>query len=207
MSEASIPSIFEVSGSGQCCQVPTSALSPRSPYRLYRFLSELDDILDQTTDERQRLRAIACNVHQLLTESDWLTLEFSPPNPKTGWSVNILYNEPDYPLTVQNVVWAPGQRSPIHNHATWGIVALIRGLEKNTFWRRTDAGIGAGAAQIEVVEEHVLEPGDILCLTQDAIHHVEAISDEPTITFNVYGITDFQRRLEFNPKQQVAKLF
>jgi predicted metal-dependent enzyme (double-stranded beta helix superfamily) len=207
MSNVSMPSIFEVTGAGHCQAAPEAPLPTRSPYRLYRFLSDLDDILDQTTDELTRLRAIARNVHHLLTESDWLTLEHLPPNPKTGWSVLMLYEEPDYPLTIQTVVWAPGQRSPIHNHATWGVVALIRGLEKNTFWQRTDRSLEPGKATLQTTEARVLEPGDILCLTGDAIHHVEAVSEEPTITFNVYGMTDFKHRLEFNPEQQTAKLF
>jgi predicted metal-dependent enzyme (double-stranded beta helix superfamily) len=52
--------------------------------------------------------------------------------------IAILYDEPDFPLTVQTVSWLPGQVSPIHNHATWGVVALISGTEKNTLWRRTN---------------------------------------------------------------------
>ncbi|WP_367142217.1 hypothetical protein [Moorena sp. SIO1F2] len=42
-----------------------------------------------------------------------------------------------------SVVLSPGAVlvvgvSPIHNHGTWGVVAVISGQEKNTFWRRTD---------------------------------------------------------------------
>jgi predicted metal-dependent enzyme (double-stranded beta helix superfamily) len=201
------PSIFEVTGIGHCQVAPPCQLPDRSPYRLYRFLSDVDDVLETIPDDLGRVRAIAPLVHHLLTESDWLTLEHLPPDPKKGWSVLMLYKEPDYPLTIQTVVWEPGRRSPIHNHATWGIVAIIDGDEKNILWQRTDGKKQAGKAQISRVEEKVLEPGDIICFTSDAIHCVEAVSQEPTITFNVYGVTDFPKRLRFDPGTATAKNF
>ena len=34
------------------------------------------------------------------------------------------------------VTWLPGHTSTIHNHGTWGIVALVGGQERNRLWRR-----------------------------------------------------------------------
>ncbi|MGD1807297.1 hypothetical protein ACP6PL_17915 [Dapis sp. BLCC M126] len=34
------------------------------------------------------------------------------------------------------VAWLPGNISPVHNYANWGIVALLSGLEKHTFWQQ-----------------------------------------------------------------------
>jgi predicted metal-dependent enzyme (double-stranded beta helix superfamily) len=201
------PSIFEVTETGLCQPSPPCVLPDRSPYRLYRFLSDLDDILATIPDDLGRLRAIAPLVHHLLTESDWLTLEFLPPDPQKGWSVLFLYKEPDYPITIQTVVWESGRGSPIHNHAAWGIVAILDGQEKNTLWRRTDGKTTAGSAQIEKTEEQIFEPGDIICFTSQAIHCVEAVSDQPTVTFNLYGVTDFSQRLEFHPEKSSAHLF
>jgi predicted metal-dependent enzyme (double-stranded beta helix superfamily) len=106
-------------------------------YRLYRFLTELEDILAAETDDAARLAAIAPRVRQLLISSYWLQMEYKEPDPKTGWAVKFLYREYQFPLTVQMVTWQPGTRSTIHNHATWGLVALIGGQEKNHFWRRS----------------------------------------------------------------------
>jgi predicted metal-dependent enzyme (double-stranded beta helix superfamily) len=41
----------------------------------------------------------------------------------------------------------------------------------------------------------------------DAIHSVEAIGDEPTISFNLYGETDYDQRFEFDPVTCTAKNF
>jgi predicted metal-dependent enzyme (double-stranded beta helix superfamily) len=117
----------------------------------------------------------------------------------------MLYKEPNFPLTVQMVTWLPGNVSPIHNHATWGIVALISGEEKNTFWRCSPTPQSPN--RIELVGEKILLPGDIIGFMPDTIHSVESIGDEPTISFNVYGITNFEERFEFDPLKHTATNF
>ncbi|MFP5272690.1 cupin [Coleofasciculus sp.] len=195
-----------VTDNGDClgCKVQESETST-GYYRLYRFLTDVEDILETIKDDRQRLEKIRPLVRRLLTSSDWLQGEYREPNPDTGWSVLMLYDEPKFPLTVQTVVWLPGRVSPIHNHAAWGVVALISGEEKNTFWRRTRDS--EGRDRIEKGGEQVLVPGDIISFMPDAIHHVEAMGEEPTITFNLYGETDYQQRFEFDSITHTAKNF
>jgi predicted metal-dependent enzyme (double-stranded beta helix superfamily) len=192
-------------GKCQLCSIPDDWEWTTKTYRLYRFLTDVEDILEQTQDEIKRLEAIRPLVRRLLTSSYWLQAEYSEPNPDRGWSVSMLYDEVNFPLTVQTVVWLPGKCSPIHNHATWGIVALIEGEEKNTLWRRGDRQ--EFPDEIEKVEEKILAPGDIISFTSDAIHSIEAISEEPTITFNIYGETNYDRRFEFDPIDRTKKQF
>ncbi|MFM7450660.1 MAG: cupin [Leptolyngbyaceae cyanobacterium] len=175
------------------------------PYRLYRFLTDLEDILGTVTDDRLRLEAIRYLVRKLLSSSSWLQFTSLHPDPETGWDVLMLYDEPSFPLTIQLVSWAPGMISPIHNHGTWGLVALLNGQEKNTFWHRSPTPNHPN--QIEPVSDRLLLPGDILCLMPDAIHQIETISDQPTISFNLYGETDYNQRFEFDPIQGTAKIF
>ncbi len=172
-----------------------------NPYRLFRFLTNLEDILFNIPDDIHRLEKIRPLVRRLLNYSEWLHYEYLEPDPATGWSVLTLYDEPDFPLTVQTVVWLPGQASPIHNHATWGIVAIVSGEEKNTIWRKVDP---ENSDAIEKIGEQILYPGDIISFTPNAIHHVEALGDEPTVSFNLYGEADYERRFEFDPITRTA---
>lgn len=174
-------------------------------YRLYRFLTELEDILAQEKDDAKRLAAIAPRVRTLLTSSYWLQMEFQQPDPKTGWAVHFLYREYQFPLTVQMVSWSPGSQSTIHNHATWGLVAMLGGQEKNRIWRRVPQA--DNPHQIELVKETILSPGDIITFTPGAIHQVEPYGDEPTISFNLYGVTDLKNRYVFDPEKHTAEHF
>ena len=184
---------------------PEETALPADPYRLFRFLTDLEDILLNTEDNRDRLMAIMPLVRHLLTSSYWLQMEYDPPSPKTGWSVKTLYREPEYPLTVQMVAWKPGTTSPIHNHATWGIVALIDGIEKNRFWKRSPTA--EFPDRLELVEEQILQPGEIIGFMPGAIHSIESMGDEPTISFNLYGKTDYARRYQFDNIKHTAKKF
>ncbi|MEA5623759.1 cupin [Nostoc sp. UHCC 0251] len=183
-------------------EVADNLESPTNQYRLYRFLTDLENILHEIKSDRHRLQAICPLVRRLLISSEWLQGEYLEPDPEIGWSVLTLYDEPDFPLTVQTVAWLPGRVSTIHNHATWGVVALISGEEKNTLWRRTDNNGG-----IEKVGDLILTPGEIITLMPDAIHHVEALGDEPTISFNLYGETNYEQRFEFDLVNGIAKNF
>jgi predicted metal-dependent enzyme (double-stranded beta helix superfamily) len=190
------------------CQTFDSLSHPEgsdSSYRLYHFLTDLEAVLDRIPDDKLRLQAICPLVRKLLTSSVWLQLTPLQPDPESGWEVLMLYDEPFFSLTIQLVAWAPGMISPIHNHASWGVVALLSGQEKNTFWQRSPTL--EFPDRIEAVGDHLLTPGDILCLMPDAIHQVEAIGDQPTISFNLYGETNYDQRFEFDPIHSTAKNF
>jgi predicted metal-dependent enzyme (double-stranded beta helix superfamily) len=175
------------------------------PYRLYRFLTDIEDIIWQEKDDRLRLQKICPLVRRLLNSSEWILTSFLLPDRETGWSVQMLYDEPDFALTVQTVAWSPQSISPIHNHGSWGIVALIDGAEKNTFWQRSPTP--EFPDRIVKTGENILMAGDILCLMPNAIHQIEVIGDEPTISFNVYGITEYSKRFEFDLERRTAKVF
>jgi predicted metal-dependent enzyme (double-stranded beta helix superfamily) len=196
-----------VTNEGQCqaWEVANQAEELTQPYRLYRFLTELEDVLNCMTDDQLRLQAICPLVRRLLTSSSWLQLPLLQPDPETGWAVSMVYDEPFFPLTVQLVAWAPGATSPVHNHASWGLVALLSGQENNTFWQRSPTSNFPD--RINPVGDHLLNPGDILCLMPETIHHIEAIGDQPTLSFNLYGETHYDRRFEFDPIQGTAKNF
>jgi predicted metal-dependent enzyme (double-stranded beta helix superfamily) len=178
---------------------------PERYYRLYRFLTDVEDILNASPSDIDCLGAITPLVRQLLISSYWLQMDYQLPSPDQGWSVHFLYREHDFPLTVQMVCWLPGRTSPIHNHGTWGIVALIGGQERHRLWRRQPHPDYPD--RIAPLDEVILNPGDVIALTSDAIHSVEPLGDEPTVSFNLYGEMRGQPRYEFNQQQQTAKRF
>lgn len=178
---------------------------PERTYRLYRFLTDLEDILEREPDDIQRVHQITPLVRRLLTSSYWLQMEYDEPSEKTGWAVRFLYREYQFPLTLQMVAWAPGQKSTVHNHATWGIVALLGGSEKNRLWRR--AAQENQPHRLELVGEQQLVPGDIIGFTPGAIHQVEPLGTEPTVSFNLYGVTDRKSRYQYDIDAHTAQLF
>ena len=197
--------LINESGEAQSYQVQEDTELIADSYRLYRFLTDLEDILKQENSDRRRLKAIMPLVRKLLNNNAWFLTDYDLPDPDLGWSVTTLYDEPDFPLTVQTVAWSPGQISPIHNHGTWGLVALISGQEKNIFWQENHPS--GSTLEIEMVGELVISPGDIISFLPHTIHHIEALGEEPTVSFNLYGETDYQKRFEFDPVHFTKTIF
>ena len=173
-------------------------------YRLYRFLTELEDILRKELDENDYLAKIRQLVRRLLVNSYWIKTQHPESDNQTGTSVKLLYDELGFPFTVQTVTFTKGTQSNIHNHGTWGIVAVLKGQEKNTIWKRNPTV--EHPDKIETVGEIILNPGDIVSFAPAAIHSVEAI-EEPTVTFNLYGETRSKERFEFDTVNHTAKNF
>jgi len=193
-----------VTARGECEQLSNPPdFSTESPYKLYRFLTDIEDLLGQIQSDRLLIQGICPLVRRLLTSSTWIQLSGLEPDPDLGWAVQTLYDEPDFPLTVQMVSWLPDQVSPIHNHGTWGIVAIINGVEKNQFWDRV--GDRKFPDKIKPVGDRTLGAGEIIGFTSAAIHSIRAI--EATTSFNIYGETNYDRRFEFNLANSTAQLF
>ncbi len=181
----------------------------RDDYRFYRFLTEVEDLTKiadkQGEAEENFLPEIRKLVRKLILNSYWVKTRSPQPNQKTGTSILLLYEELGFPMTVQTENILPGSGSPIHNHGTWGVVAVLEGMQKNTFWKRSPTP--QFPEKIEQVGEQILEAGDIISLTSEAIHAVEAVGEKPTITFNLYGETDPNKRFQFDRINHIAKHF
>ena len=79
-------------------------------------------------------------------------------------------------------VWGIGQRTPIHDHMTWGVIAMLRGAERAERYER--------AAPMRLLGESVLLPGDVDRVSPRLgdIHRVSnACDDRVSISIHIYG--------------------
>lgn len=81
-----------------------------------------------------------------------------------------------------SVVWDVGQRTPVHSHETWGVVGIYSGTEREVRYLKPVAPT-AGAPLTPAGEEQVT----VCCTTDDDVHSVAAIGNEPTVGIHVYG--------------------
>jgi predicted metal-dependent enzyme (double-stranded beta helix superfamily) len=170
-------------------------------YRFYRFLTDIEDVVNRAESEgvaeKEFLTDLRRLVRKLLLNCHWVSGRLTEPDPRSGYSFCMLYDEPGFPITIQTEVTLPGHQTPIHNHGTWGVVATVQGQQKNTFWKRVPTG--EFPHKIEEIGDRVLEKDDIISFTTEAIHSIEAIGEEPCITLNLYGDTFGFKRFQFDP--------
>ena len=187
------------------CSTPREWSLLETPYRFHRFLTQIEDALKDVPSENDCLPTIRQLVRKLVLNSYWLQTQHPELTTLKEVEIQTLYDEIGYPLTVQTNTYPIGMTSPVHNHGTWAVVALLKGQEKNTFWQRTPTS--GFKDKVTPVGEKTFCPGDVISFSPDAIHCVEAVGDTPMVTFNLYGETHSKARFEFDPEKHQAKNF
>jgi hypothetical protein len=70
--------------------------------------------------------------------------------------------------------------TPVHNHDSWAVICVVEGRDRHIKWERTDDGSVEGRAEIHIVEERELEPGDVEFLDEPPgdIHSQQGIDGD-----------------------------
>ncbi len=135
--------------------------------------------------------AIAERLEGLLAVDGWLAPEHQLPGRDT-YRQHLLHVSPSRRLSVVALVWLPGQRTPIHDHVSWCVVGVYRGVEHEVHYRVVER---AGRSWLQPVGVLEATAGHVEALVPPAgnIHSVAASGTEKTISIHVYG-ADIERR-------------
>ncbi len=172
---------------------------------LTRFIARMDDIVaDASQPEAATLERVGQALGELVAHDDWLDPQFAVPHPEF-YRQYLLHADPADRYSVVSFVWGPGQKTPIHDHCTWGAIGMLRGAELGQAYTRSEAGL------LEAGESERLEPGDVAFVSPEIgdIHVVRnAFDDRVSISIHVYG-TDIgkQSRHVFDPVTGAVKTF
>jgi predicted metal-dependent enzyme (double-stranded beta helix superfamily) len=95
---------------------------------------------------------------------------------------HVVHVHPRGLYSVVALVWKPGQATAIHDHVTWCVVGVWRGLEREVAFGRRGRWLVRG-------DETTCRPGDVSVLVppEEDIHRVENVGDELAISIHVYG--------------------
>jgi predicted metal-dependent enzyme (double-stranded beta helix superfamily) len=92
----------------------------------------------------------------------------------------IVHNSPELTLLYARV--PPRFQSGIHNHTVFACIGQLIGSEVSTLYNRTEDGKGlttAGTLRSNV--------GEVVSLSEDAIHHIENPHNETAHSLHIYG--------------------
>lgn len=119
----------------------------------------------------------------LVSRDDWLPDEFARPSAER-YRQYLLYGDPLDRFSLVSFVWGPGQRTPVHDHLTWGLIGMLRGEEVSTAYVRD------GAGRLRVGGRERLRPGQVEAVSP-TIGDVHAVSngfdDRASISIHLYG--------------------
>ncbi|HEV2677369.1 MAG TPA: hypothetical protein VGV37_22765 [Aliidongia sp.] len=137
----------------------------------------------------------------LLARSDLLSIGVPRPGNHVAMSW-YLYYDGDLSLLIYPL--AKGKVIPPHDHGNWESMFVYRGAVKHTVYERIDDRSVEGHADLKIVEDRVLKPGDSSVIAPPAdIHTFMAIEDD---TYAITVASGFykEERCYFQPE---AKTF
>lgn len=178
------------------------ARTPSTPApALARFVSDVERSIG--LDETELLARVVPAMKELVARDDWLPAQYAKPHPQY-YQQYLLHADPAGRFSVVSFVWGPGQRTPIHDHGTWGVIGMLRGAEVGQAFEVQDGQIRPGA-------EERLNPGETAVVSPALgdIHVVRnAYEDRVSISIHVYGVDiGQQRRHVFDPATGARKEF
>jgi 3-mercaptopropionate dioxygenase len=152
--------------------------------RLRTFVQEFTRLHDSTASAMDLVRQGQQLLSGLVSHDDWLPEAFARCVPER-YQQNLLHCDARERFSIVSFVWAPGQKTAIHDHTVWGLVGVLRGAE--TSQRFTLSGAGQ---PLVTAEKSVLHPGDVEVLlpSEGDIHEVTNSSvGAAAVSIHVYG--------------------
>jgi predicted metal-dependent enzyme (double-stranded beta helix superfamily) len=173
--------------------------------RLRAFAQSMTHLVaEHRGDEKALLDRGAQLLRELVAYDDWLPDAFAQPSHET-YRQYLLHCDPLERFCVVSFVWRPGQRTPLHDHLTWGLVAQLRGQELCQEYAACRDR--PGYAQ---TGEHVMRRGNIdrLSPALGDTHVVSNVGDGTSVSIHVYGANiGAVRRHVFDPATGAARDF
>lgn len=156
-------------------------------YGLSDFVEEMTTIVENTTEDKERVAQAEPPLNKLIRTNLWLPQSKLQTN-SNQYARLSLYKDPKDRFEVLMLIWKKGQHTPLHDHdGTWGIEGIVSGrmrvtnfLQIESYATHTIRLRHSGTMTLnERSTGELLPPADC--------HILEAIGDETTVTIHVYG--------------------
>ena len=166
-----------------CYQVPMS--------HLQTFIDDCHGIMREFVQPADIVLEIAPRMISLLDHSGEFLGDSHRDPDQRKYARHEVYTSPEGNLSLFSMVWLPGQWTPVHDHATWGVVGIVDGmLEERNFIRsdkreRSDSGIILRRGGVSL-----LRPGTVTTFVPNPDHiHRTGVprARQTTVTLHLYG--------------------
>ena len=160
---------------------------------LKRFRSVCETVVAESSTPCQIVRRLAPHMRSLVQSADRFLKPAHLRGDPDHYARNLIFSDDSGVLSLFTLVWAPGQRTPIHDHGTWGVVGVVEGVLLEQSFMRVDA-----RPDLDRDEGIELSPGGLVLLPQgavstfvpqpDHIHETGVATDGmPALSLHLYG--------------------
>jgi len=152
------------------------------------YVRTIEQVLDRRPANRVIIREVSAATKELCRNDLWLDERHRTGEPDR-YTRHLLHKDPHNRFIVLSLVWQPGQVTPIHDHACWGVMGLVDNSLEEICYERLDDGTRPGFCELEQTRGTDVSKGGVAYLLPpyEEIHRIGNTSDRPTISLHVYG--------------------
>ncbi|MCK5944760.1 MAG: cysteine dioxygenase family protein [Planctomycetes bacterium] len=165
-------------------------MSTASPtgFGLREYVQTIGQVLDRRPSNRIIIREVSKATKELCRSDLWLEERYRIGEPDR-YTRHLLHKDPQNRFIVLSLVWQPGQVTPIHDHACWGVMGLVDNTLEEICYERLDDGSRPDHCELEQTRGTDVSKGGVAYLLPpyEEIHRIGNTSDKPTISLHVYG--------------------
>ena len=131
-------------------------------YTLEAFGHDVGAAVDAWGDSMEAVLNMGQLVQRFIAEnyttSLWTVGE--PATISSGLPGRKLWDDADQRFRLLLAQYAPNTDTAVHSHEGWVVIGIIEGSERYTSWRRADDGSDDTHADLEIVQDHHILPGE-----------------------------------------------
>lgn len=160
-------------------------------YSLEHFIDDARSTASQDCAPHQCVASIAPRMMRLLAAGDSFLSDDHLRDDPRQMARNLVYASDDDSLSLYVLVWRPGQWTPVHDHGSWGVVGVLRGLlEERNYIRMNPLQEGDDNIDLRPGGIVLMSPGTVTTFVPnpDHIHETGASADGiGAVSLHLYG--------------------
>jgi predicted metal-dependent enzyme (double-stranded beta helix superfamily) len=150
---------------------------------LLMFVQEMSRMLQGKPKEPEILTRGSALLATLVANDNWLPEQFTRAHLQ-HYQQYLLYADPLDLFSIVSFVWGPGQKTPVHDHMTWGLIGMLRGKEVDTHYHKQANGSYLPGESVVLLPGQV---GSVSPATHDVHEVANFYQDRTSISIHVYG--------------------
>lgn len=152
-------------------------------------------------DNAKLIQALQQPLKRIVAQPDLLSLGVKRQGNHIDNSKYLYY---DGQLVISLDEFPKGKRIPPHDHGVWEALAVYKGSFDHTVYERKDDGTKEGYADLAVVDDRRLKPGDVAIVAQPAEIYTFVALEEGTYSVTVVGGHYTELRHYFKPEEKTC---
>jgi predicted metal-dependent enzyme (double-stranded beta helix superfamily) len=158
---------------------------------LASFIGLCESAIAGTEGAAERVTAIAPLMQELAAGADSFLADRHLRSDPAHYARNAIHIAPGGHLSLFALVWLPGQWTPVHDHGSWGVVGIVRGVLEERSYMSVSGDIAADSGiRLRRGGVILLNPGSVSSFVPNPDHiHMTGVASEreACVSLHLYG--------------------